>query len=165
VPYGNWLAYTPGVLLGLSVLFVLMAGVVPVLRLRNLDVLAGLSFVVPAVLLQQRYLDGSVAAALPGLGYLMLRCAWVGLGPGSKPASSTPLFEALTSELDAPVRVRVLRVLAVAMALVFVMVGVSSPLPFDVIYGVMEGATRLIPACCRTVTCRATSSTATRIRS
>ena len=145
VPYGNWLAYTPGVLLGLSVLFVLMAGVVPVLRLRNLDVLAGLSFVVPAVLLQRRYLDASVVAALPGLGYLMLRCAWVGLGPGrGTPAPSTPVFEALTSELDAAARVRVLRVLAVAMALVFVMVGVSSPLPVDVIYAVMEGATRLI---------------------
>jgi hypothetical protein len=144
VPYGNWVAYAPGVLLSLSVLFVLMAGVAPVRRLRNLDVLAGLSFVVPAVLLQRRYLDASVVAALPGLGYLMLRCAWVGLGPGSTPAPSTPLFEALTSELDATARVRVLRVLAVATALVFVMVGVSSPLPVDVIYAVMEGATRLV---------------------
>jgi hypothetical protein len=145
VPYGNWLAYTPGVLLGVSVLFVLMAGVVPLLRIRNLDVLAGLSFVVPAVLLQHRYLDASVVAALPGLVYLMLRCAWVGLGRRpTAPAASTPLFEHLTSGLDGASRVRVLRVLAVAMALVFVMVGVSSPDPVDVIYAVMEGATKLI---------------------
>jgi Glycosyltransferase family 87 len=54
------------------------------------------------------------------------------------------VFEALTSELDVAGRVRVLRVLALAMALVFVMVGVSSPLPVDVIYAVMEGATRLV---------------------
>lgn len=104
VPYGNWLAYTPGVLLGVSVLFVLTAGVVPLLRLRNLDVLAGLSFVVPVVLLQHRYLDASVVAALPGLGYLVLRGAWVGLGPVRAPAASTPVFEALTPSLTSPSR-------------------------------------------------------------
>jgi hypothetical protein len=41
-------------------------------------------------------------------------------------------------------RIRWLRIALVAVALVFVMVGVSSPFPVDVAYAVMEGATALI---------------------
>ena len=70
VPYGNPLAFKPAVLIGLCCLFVLMAGVAPLRRRRNVDVLALLSFLAPVVLLQKRYIDASVITALPGLAYL-----------------------------------------------------------------------------------------------
>ena len=75
VPYGDWIAYQPAFLVGLCALFLLMAGVGPWRRLRNLDVVAALSLVVPIVLFEHRYLDASVLSAVPGLAYLMLRCA------------------------------------------------------------------------------------------
>jgi hypothetical protein len=145
VPYGDWLAYEPALLLALSVMFVLMAGVAPLRRLRNLDVAAVLSLLAPAVLLQNRYLDASVLSAVPGLCYLTARCAWRGLGSGHEPsAPSTPLFDRLTASWNARERVRILRIALAALVLVFVMVGISSPDAVDVIYAVMEGATRLI---------------------
>jgi hypothetical protein len=145
VPYGDWLAYEPSLLLGLGVLFVLMAAVAPVRRLRNLDVVAVLSLLAPAVLLQHRYLDASVLSAVPGMGYLMLRCARHALGSHDPPAQpATPLFEHLTASWGPRDRVRILRWTLAAVALVFVMVGVSSPDAVDVVYAVMEGATKLI---------------------
>ena len=144
IPYGNWLAYQPGVLIGLGAMFVLFAGVVPLLRLRNLDVAAALSLVVPLLLLQQRYVDASVLAAVPGLACLMVRAAWFALGPSRPPSPSRPLLTVITPGLDSRGRVRVMRLLLITLALVFVMVGVSSPDAVDVIYGVMEGATKLI---------------------
>ena len=145
VPYGDWIAYEPVMLLGLSLLFVLMAGVAPLRRQRNVDVLAVLSLIAPVVLLQYRYVGASVLSAVPGLGYLMLRCGWLALGPGSRPAApSTPLFERVTVGWEAARRVRLLRIVVVATAVVFALVGISSPDAVDVIYAVMEGATRLI---------------------
>ena len=144
IPYGNWLAYEPGVLAALAALFVLVAGVWPLQRLRNLDVAAALSLLAPVLLLQQRYVDASVLAAVPGLAYLMARSAWVALGPPRSPAPCGPLLNAVTPGLDGAGRVRMMRLLLLALALVFVMVGVGSPDAVDVIYGVMEGATKLI---------------------
>ncbi len=144
IPYGNWLAYEPGVLAALAALFVLVAGVSPLQRLRNLDVAAALSLLAPVVLLQQRYVDASVLAAVPGLAYLMARSAWVALGPPRSSAPCGPLLNAVTPGLDGAGRIRMMRLLLLALALVFVMVDVSSPDAVDVIYGVMEGATKLI---------------------
>ncbi len=144
VPYGDWIAYEPAVLLGLSVLFVLMTAVAPLRRLRNLDVLAMLSMVAPVVLFQHRYVAGSVLAALPGLAYLLGRTSWIGLAShGTEPLPATPLIEVITSGLSGRDRRRMLRFLLLAVALVFVMVGVSSPRAVDVLYAVMEGATRI----------------------
>ncbi len=144
VPYGDWIAYQPAVLVGLALLFVLMAAVAPLRRLRNLDVAAALSLIAPAVLLQARYLDASVLSAVPGLGYLMVRCALAALGPRRSPKPSVPLFEQLTRGLGPHERVRVLRLMLVALALVVAMVGFSSAAGVDVIYAVMEGATHVI---------------------
>ncbi len=144
VPYGNWLSYQPAVLFGLGALFVLMAAVAPLRRLRNLDVLAVLSLVAPVVLLQHRYIAASVLSALPGLLYLMGRSAWLALGPGPSPAPAVPLLDRLTPGLGARERVRVLRLLLGALALTFLMVAFTSPDPVDVISAVMEGATRLV---------------------
>jgi hypothetical protein len=143
VPYGDWIAYEPGVIAALSALFVLMAGVAPLRRLRNLDVLAAVSLVAPVVLFQHGYLDDSTLAALPGLGYLLVRCAWLGLGPRRDLSASTPLLERITPNWEARQRIRAMRVVLVALALVFLMVGVSSPDPVDVAYATMEGATQI----------------------
>jgi hypothetical protein len=144
VPYGDWIAYEPALLIGLSALFVLMAGVAPWRRLRNLDVAATLSLVAPMVLLQKRYIDASVLSAVPGLGYLLARCALMALGSAPRPHPATPLLDVLSAAWDVRRRVRLLRVLAFVLALVFVMVTVASQDPVDVTYAVMEGATKLI---------------------
>jgi hypothetical protein len=144
VPYGDWLAYQPAVLVALSALFVLMAGVAPWRRLRNLDVAAALSLLLSVLLFQHCYLDTSVLSAAPGLAYLLVRCAGKALGPPRQPAPSTPLLRVIAPALDPARRVRWLRVLFVVLALVFVMVGVSSFDAVDVLYAVMEGATKLV---------------------
>jgi hypothetical protein len=144
VPYGNWIAYEPAVLAALAGLFVVMAGVSPWRRLRNLDVAACLSFLAPIVLLRHEYIDASVLTALPGMLYLLSRCLWVAFGRPRGPAHSRPLFALITPRLDAAGRVRWLRVLLLVLALLYLMVGVGSPVSVDVIYAVMEGATRLI---------------------
>jgi Glycosyltransferase family 87 len=144
VPYGDWVAYEPALVVGLCALFVLMCGVAPWRRLRNLDVVAALSLVTAVVLFQHRYLTASVEAAGPGMLYLLLRCAGRALGPGREPPPSTSLLAVITPGLDPARRVRWLRGLLVVLAFVYFMVGVSSPDAVDVIYAVMEGATKLI---------------------
>jgi Glycosyltransferase family 87 len=144
VPYGDWIAYQPALLVGLCALFVLMAGVSPWRRLRNLDVLASLSLVISVVLFQHRYLGPSLLEVAPGMIYLLARCARRALGPAREEPGSTPLLTALTPGVDPARRVRWLRIALVVLGLVFVMVAVSSTDPVDVIYAVMEGATRLV---------------------
>ncbi len=144
VPYGDWVAYEPAVLVGLSALFVLMTAVTPWRRVRNLDVAASLSIVVSVVLFQHRYVSASLLAAAPGLLYLLARCAGKGLGPPREDPGSIPLLAALTPRVEPARRVRWLRALLAALGLLFVMVGLSSPDAVDVIYAVMEGATRMV---------------------
>lgn len=143
VPYGSGIAYEPLVLGALMALFVLMAGVAPWRRLRNLDVAAMLSLAAPVVLLQHRYVGASVLAGAPGMAYLACRAAWRALGPEGEGTQCTPLFDRLTGAWEERQRTRVLRWLLVALAAAFVMVGISST-GVDVIYAVMEGATKLI---------------------
>jgi hypothetical protein len=144
VPYGDWIAYEPALLVGWCALFLLMSAVAPWRRLRNLDAVAAVSLVVAVVLFQHRYLSASVLAAAPGMFYLLARCALRALGPGHEAAPYRPLLDTLTPRMDPARRVRWLRGALVVIALVYVMVGVSSPDAVDVIYAVMEGATRLI---------------------
>jgi hypothetical protein len=145
VPYGNWLAYEPGMLVGLGALFVLMAGVAPLRRLRNLDVLAVLSLIAPVVLLEHRYVAASVVSAVPGLLYLMGRSARLAFADAEPVAApSVPLLHCIAPGVGTRERVRVLRLLLGAVALIFVMVAFTSPDPVDVISAVMEGATNLV---------------------
>ena len=144
VPYGDWIAYQPAVLVGLCALFVLMAGVTPWRRARNLDVVASLSLVGSVVLFQHRYLGASLLAALPGMLYLLARCARRAFGPPTEEPCSIPLLAAITPGIEPARRVWWLRALLVTLGLVIAMVGLSSPGPVDVIYAVMEGATKLV---------------------
>ncbi len=144
VPYGDWIAYEPALIVGLCALFVLMTGVTPWRRVRNLDVVASLSLVLGVVLFQHRYLSASLEAIAPGMVYLFVRCARRALGPPAPEPPSTPLLAAITPGIDPARRVRWLRVGLVVLGLVFVMVALSSTDPVDVIYAVMQGATRLV---------------------
>lgn len=144
VPYGNPGAYSPLMLLGLSVLFVLVAAVTPLRRIRNLDVAAALSLLAPVVLLQDRYLDASVLSAVPAMLYLLGRCLWTALGPERTVSPSTPLVHHLTAGWVATQRVHVMRMVLFALALIFVVVGMSSTHPVDVATAVMEGATKVV---------------------
>jgi hypothetical protein len=145
VPYGDWIAYQPALVVALSLVFLLMTAVTPWRRIRNLDAAAALSLVSSIVLFQHRYLDASLVAAAPGLMYLLARCAWKGFGgSGRRVAPYTPVLAKLTSQLPTAIRVRWLRVALIVVALIFVMVCVSSPDAVDVTYAVMEGATKLL---------------------
>jgi hypothetical protein len=144
VPYGNSVAYEPALLVGLCALFVLMTGVTPWRRLRNLDVAASLSLVVSVVLFQHRYVSISLIEVAPGMVYLLTRCARRALGPPLEEPISTPLLAAITPGADPARRVRWLRTTLIVLGLVFVMIGLGSTDPVDVIYAVMEGATRLV---------------------
>lgn len=144
VPYGDWIAYEPSVLAALSALFILMVGVVPLRRLRNLDAVAALSLLAPVILLEHWYVSASAISAAPGICYLTARCIRRAFGAGEAVAPSVALYDHLTRRWSGAERVRTLRIIVIAIALVFVMVGVSSPAADDVAYAVMEGATRII---------------------
>jgi hypothetical protein len=144
VPYGDWIAYQPALLIGLTMVFLLVTLVAPWRRKRNLDALAAASLVISVVLFQHRYLNPSLLAAAPGLIYLMVRCARRGLGEGADDAPSRPLLSLLAARLGRTGRIRWLRVALLVLALVYAMIGLSSPFAVDVTYAVMEGATALV---------------------
>jgi Glycosyltransferase family 87 len=144
VPYGNWLAYQPALLVVLSALFVVMTAVSPWRRLRNLDVAVVVSLLGSMVLFQHRYIADSLTVAGVAMVYLGLRCAFQGLGPGAARGPSTPLLTAITPRLDAARRVRWLRVWLAVLVLAALMIGAGSPAAVDVLYAVMEGATKLV---------------------
>ena len=144
VPYGDWIAYEPAVLAALAAMFVLATAVAPWRRVRNLDVIASLSLVLPVLLFEHDYVSDSVLAAVPALLYLAGRCTWRGLGPARPPSPATPLFDVVCRDWGTEVRVRLLRLLVLALAGVYVMVAISSPGAVDVVYAAMEGATKIV---------------------
>ena len=144
VPYGDWIAYRPALLVALSALFLAMTLVRPWWRVRNLDALATASLTVSVVLFQHRYLDASIIAAAGALSYALVRCAWRGLAGERAPVPSTPLLSLLGRRRGAAGRVRWLRLCLLVLAVIYAMVVVSSPDAVDVTYAVMEGATALL---------------------
>jgi Glycosyltransferase family 87 len=142
LPYGNWLAYRPALLVCVGALFVLMAAVAPLPRLRNLDAAAVLLLAAPVVLLAHQAV--AMAVVLVALLYLIARLSWLAVGSPGAPAASQPLIDFITGRLTARERIRLLRLLLAAVVLVYLIISVTSPGPIDVIVGVMEGATKLI---------------------
>lgn len=147
-PYGNWIAYEPALLAGLTLLFLLTAAVVPLRQVRNLDALALVSLLGSVVLFELRCFQWMTVAAAPPMLYLAGRALWRGLAPhpdhaGRPPRPAVPLFLWACRHLPEDVPVRLLRMILAALAFVFIAVGVSSPGAVDVLYAVMEGATRL----------------------
>jgi hypothetical protein len=104
VPFGDWIAYEPAVLACLSALFILMLGVVPLRRARNLDALTVLSLVATVILFQRGYLSASVLAVVPGLCCLALRCALRGFGFGRPPPALSLLAQGTRATPGPPIR-------------------------------------------------------------
>jgi Glycosyltransferase family 87 len=141
--YGSNVGNDWRVLTLLSALFVLMAGVWPIRRLRNLDVLVVTSLVLSVVFYNAETLTRMVWVTYPALLYLALRCAWRAFGP--EPASdAVPLYDRLTHSWTGARRARVLRLVLAALVLITIMVSLTSPNVLDVGYAVMEGATGIV---------------------
>jgi hypothetical protein len=83
---GGDVAQRPAVLALLVAAFFIALASAPLRSLRNLDLLALASFVLPVVLMNERLLEASVYASYPPLAYLFVRCAHVGLR-GRRPAA------------------------------------------------------------------------------
>jgi len=145
VSYGVPLTQRPLFLLVAALAFVLATAVVPLRRLRNLDVLALLALVAPVVLLDDRFAEASTLAALPSLLWLTGRCGWRALRPSAPPAAlARPLLDVLTPAWDDTQRVRLLRLAVGVAAACTVMITVSAQTTVDVAQAVMEGGTLLV---------------------
>ena len=133
---GSDVGQRPAVLAAMLALFLLVTLRLPLVRIENLDALALAAFVVPVVLLNERYLEWSVLTAVVPLAYLAVRCAAVALGRGAEDSEGGFLFERV------PVRERIFLVGAAVVALVLLCV--PGGLVSDVAYASMAGATKVL---------------------
>jgi hypothetical protein len=143
---GAVLANSLWILALLNVLFLAVTMVVPLIRVRNLDALVLASFTSTVLLVNARLVDASVICGSLALCYLMLRCAWIGLRSANEhaPVSATPLFTWLTSRWEPHRRRRLLRLIAAASTLAFLMVTLTSSGYSDVATASLTGATDLL---------------------
>ncbi len=138
------LASRPLVLALLCAVFVLVTGVWPLRRIRNLDVLVAAATAI-AILLFNAWMDvRMVLVAWPLMLYMTGRCLTCAFGQQPPLAPSVPLYEWLTVRWSEAQRLRMLRLVLVACLLMFVMAGLSSRALMDVAYAVMEGATGIV---------------------
>lgn len=143
VSYGVPLLQRPLALAIAALAFLLATAVVPLRRMRNLDVAALLALVGPLVLLDDRLIVASTLAAVPPLLWLTGRCAWAALGPRRPAAPSRPLLDALTPAWSDAQRLRILRLAVGVAAACVAMVTISAQSTVDVGQALMEGATLL----------------------
>jgi hypothetical protein len=144
VPYGVPLTHRP-LVIGVGCLaFLLATAVVPLRRIRNLDVAALLALVLPVVLLDDRLVAASTLAAVPSLLWLAGRCAWAALAPRRAAAPAVPLLDALTPAWSDRQRARMLRLGVGVAAACVAMITVSALNTVDVAQALMEGATLLV---------------------
>jgi hypothetical protein len=141
---GSPLANSPLMLALLTALFVLSTAVLPLARLRNLDVLVMTSFVAVVLLLNARLVVASVVVAMPALAYLFARCALVGFALSRTPDPSTSLYDRLTRTWPTERRMRLLWLVTGATALAFLMITLTSTGESDVAAASLSGATNLI---------------------
>jgi hypothetical protein len=127
-------AQRPLVLALLAAMFVLLAAGAPLLSMRNLDVLALASFVVPVVLINERLLEAGVWASYPPLAYLCVRCAQAGLRPHARAAPAAPLVR---------LPARALALVAAGAAAALVLLAIPGGLVGDIAFASMAGATDL----------------------
>jgi hypothetical protein len=137
VRLGGEVAQRPLVLALLLAVFALATVTLPLRSMRNLDVLALASFVVPIVLLNERLLEASVYASYPPLAYLCIRCGRVGFRPRREADASQPLAERF-------VPCRVLAFGTVAAAVMLMLLAIPGGLVGDVAFASMAGATDLV---------------------
>jgi hypothetical protein len=133
---GGEIAQRPWVLALLLAVFALAAAAVPLPSMRNLDVLALVSFAVPVVLMNARLLEASVYSSYPPLAYLCLRCAYVAFRPARAPVARGSLIEAVASR-------RVVAIGIAGAAVALVLLSIPGGLVGDVAFASMAGATKL----------------------
>ena len=134
---GSEVGQSPAMLAAMLAVFLLATLRLPLRRIENLDALALAAFVVPVVLLNERYVEWSVVAACVPLVYLIARCAMVALGDAAPgPARARFVFDRIP---------RALRLVAVAAgAAALVLLAVPGGLVSDVAYASTAGATKLL---------------------
>lgn len=140
---GSLIANYHSVLIVMTLLFVLATATVPLLSLRNLDVLAFASFTVPVWLMNDGFVYLTVLAAYPPAVYLTVRCLAFGLR-GGRPEPRRSLFWHVTSRLAAGPRQRIAGALVAGMAVMVALVTVTSTGPSDVAFAALAGATDLV---------------------
>jgi hypothetical protein len=138
------LSSRPLVIALMSIVFVLMTAVMPLRRIRNLDVLIVVATASAIFLFNAFMTARMVLVAYPLMVHLAIRCAVIALGGQAAAKPETPLFEALTERLSGAQRIRILRFVLLAAVLIVAMVGISSRALIDVAYAVMEGATGIV---------------------
>jgi Glycosyltransferase family 87 len=143
---GGTLTNSPWFLVLMGACFVLATAVVPMRRIRNLDVAALLGASGVIVLLDERLLAASVAVATTLLAYLLARCVWIGLGRSraTTAGDATPLFDRITRGWSARRRTRLLAALVGVSVLVLLMVTMTSSGYTDVAAASLLGATDLL---------------------
>jgi glycosyl transferase family 87 len=141
---GSRVANSPWVLALLAALFVLATAVAPLRRLRNLDVAALVSFTAIVVMINERLVVASAAAAVVPLAYLICRCLWLALRPAGAGAPATPLFGRLTEGMEAVARRRLLLEILGAAGVAFLVVTLTSAGESDVASASLSGATELL---------------------
>src|SRR5436305_5203520 len=134
--YGSETANNSLVLALLTAVFLLMTGVWPLWRARNLDVLALCSFALSVAFYDRGELSRMAILSYSALTYLAIRSAWWALARDRRPRSWVPLYDFLTTSWTENERARVLRVVAGAAALVVAIVGLTSVNVLDVGYAV-----------------------------
>lgn len=140
---GSLIANHPAMLALLGLLFVLATATVPLLSLRNLDVLAFAGFTASIVLINDGLIEASMLAAYPLLAYLTARCLGLGLS-GSHRAPRRSLYWHLTRRWSESERRRVPKVALAGLGLLVTVVTVTSTGPSDVAFAALAGATDLI---------------------
>jgi hypothetical protein len=142
-PVGGGLVNSTWVLSLLAILFLLATAVVPLRRIRNLDVLALLAATAVIVLLTEALVAASVICGTVILCYLIGRCLWVALRPSQRP-EQTPLLSSLTRRWSARQRLRLLYLLAITSVLALLMMTMTSSGYSDVAVASLFGATDIL---------------------
>lgn len=140
---GSPTAQYPAVLLGLCLLFALMTITLPLRRIANLDVLALIALAATIFVLNKRLFEPSVLVSTPALLYLIVRCAYVGLGRGARGNAGRPLFTALTARASLGRRRRLLALILAGTVLMAMLLVVPGGRTGDVGLATLSGATAL----------------------
>jgi Glycosyltransferase family 87 len=130
---GSDVGQQPPVLAGLIALFLIATLRVPLMRRENLDALALAAVTAPIVLLNERYAEWSVLAAVALFVYLGWRCVGVAVG---RSVTGPWLMDRLPR--------RVTAMLAGGVAAALVLLSIPGGLVSDVGYASMAGATQIL---------------------
>ncbi len=142
---GSTIANAMPVLAGLTLLFMLMTATVPLLSLRNLDVLVFASLTLTIWLINEGLMEASVLVAYALLAYLSVRLLWRGFVGDQRPVGAS-LFWHLTADLRLTERRRILKIVLAGMTVMATGTIAASTGVNDVAFAALAGATDLMHA-------------------